>query len=136
MSLQSVMPNNGPPPDPASGESRWGLPDLLLDLVEDGSPDLMEELIVAFQTDIQTRLKQVRQALADSDLKGIRAGIHSIKGSAQQMGATAMASMCLNIELAGGDLTPVQLSQNLSGLEGEFDHICHAMAAYSIVQRR
>jgi len=78
-------------------------------------------------------LKQVCRALGDGDWKGIRAGIHSIKGSALQMGAIAMASMCLDIEVTVGDLSAVQFSQCLKGLEAEFEEVCHAMDAYSVV---
>jgi HPt (histidine-containing phosphotransfer) domain-containing protein len=111
------------------------MPDMLLNLVADGNDDLIADLIEAFQTDTQLRLKQMRKTPGDSDHKGVRAGIHSIKGSAQQMGANAMASMCLDIERAVGEWPAGQLSERLTSLEAEFEEVCHAMAAYSSVQR-
>jgi HPt (histidine-containing phosphotransfer) domain-containing protein len=131
---RSLITDNGLSPHTAEGQSHWTLPDMLLDLAADGNPDLIADLMDAFQTDTQLRLKQLHDALADADRNGIHAGIHSIKGGSLQMGAEAMASMCLDIELAVGESTAPQLSQRLRGLEAEFEEVCHAMAAYSNVR--
>jgi HPt (histidine-containing phosphotransfer) domain-containing protein len=119
------------PTNANTSPSHWVLPEMLLDLAADGTAGLIADLIDAFRTDTQLRLKQVRHALGDTDIKGIRAGIHSIKGCAQQMGANAMASMCLDIELVVGGVTSAELSHRLKGLETEFGKVRQAMAVYS-----
>jgi HPt (histidine-containing phosphotransfer) domain-containing protein len=114
-------------------QSHWTLPEMLLDLAMDGSSGLIAELIEAFRTDTQLRLKQVSRALEDGDQTSIRAAVHSIKGSAQQMGANAMSSMCLDIERTVGDLSAVQVSRRIKDLETEFEEVCHSMATFPVV---
>jgi HPt (histidine-containing phosphotransfer) domain-containing protein len=130
LTLPAITNCDGSPPNAAISPSHWILPEMLLDLAEDGSVGLIADLIDAFRTDTQLRLKQVRRALGDSDPRGVLAGIHSIKGCGLQMGANAMASMCLDIERAVAETPAVQLSEPLKGLETEFEQVCHAMAEY------
>jgi HPt (histidine-containing phosphotransfer) domain-containing protein len=133
MTQQSTGVANNLPSQETECQLHWTLPDVLVDLA-DGSPGLIADLIEAFRTDIQPRLTQVRRALVASNRKGIRAEIHNIKGSSQQMGADAMAYICLEIELTVGELPAVQLGERLQELETEFDEVCRAMDAYSSTQ--
>jgi HPt (histidine-containing phosphotransfer) domain-containing protein len=131
MAQESIMTHSGISPYNGEGETHWVLPDVLVDLASDGSPGLITDLIAIFQTDLQPRLRQVRRALSDSDRKAFSAAIHSIKGAAQQIGADAMASICLDIEQSKEQLSEAQLRERLNGLESEFEGVCRAMAAYS-----
>lgn len=110
------------------GRSRWAVPGTLLYLADDLNTDLIMDLIEIFCSDIPRRLTQVRDALRDCDHKGIRDRIHSIKGSAQQMGADGMARMCLDIETAASEVPTGQLSERVERLEAEFAVVCREMS--------
>ena len=73
----------------------------------------------------------MHQALANADTKGLSDAAHTIKGSAQQMGADAMASICQELELAGRDTPASDLVRLLTALEAEFDEVSRAMSVWT-----
>ena len=109
----------------------WVPPETLRELADGGASELISELIEAFGADTAPRLGQMRQALANADTKGLSDAAHTIKGSAQQMGADAMASICQELELAAMDTTASDLVRLLTALEAEFDEVSRAMSVWT-----
>ena len=88
-------------------------------------------LIDAFSSDTEARIEQMRGALAASSLPDIRAGAHTIKGSARQMGADAVAEACQELELVCDLPGAVQILSRLNRVQELFEETRGAMAAYS-----
>jgi HPt (histidine-containing phosphotransfer) domain-containing protein len=78
----------------------------LRELEEDGSDDLLAELIALFLEDAPCRLRDLGQALEKNDADAAMRVAHSLKGSAGNLGARGLAALCSNLELRGrgGDL--------------------------------
>jgi HPt (histidine-containing phosphotransfer) domain-containing protein len=108
------------------GRPGWTLPEMLreLDLSEDG---LVIELIEAFKTDTAARLERVRCAITQANLAVVSAEIHSIKGSARQIGADVMASTCQDIESQLLSRSISNLAEAVRELETDFVGVCLAM---------
>ena len=111
--------------------ARWAPPETLRELADGGATGLILELIEAFGADTAPRLGQMRQALANADTQGLSDAAHTIKGSAQQMGADAMASICQELELAPMDMTASDLVRLVTALEAEFDEVFRAMSVWT-----
>jgi HPt (histidine-containing phosphotransfer) domain-containing protein len=109
----------------------WELPETLRELADDGAAGLIPELIEAFGADTAPRLERMREAIANADTKGLSDAAHTIKGSAQQMGADAMASLCQELELAAMDTPASDLIRWLSALEAEFADVSRAMSLWT-----
>ena len=108
----------------------WTPPTLLLELAANGS-GLEAELIEAFKTDTAHRLEKLRHAITNADAARLRMEAHTIKGSAWQMGADSVASMCQEIELAACQTPLAQLDERVDRLEARFVEVCRDMASYS-----
>ena len=108
----------------------WTPPRLLLELAANGC-GLETELIEAFKTDTAIRLDRLRHAITSADAARLRAEAHTIKGSAWQMGADSVASMCQEIEVAAGQTALAQMDERVDRLEARFVEVCRAMTLYS-----
>lgn len=64
-------------------------------------PDFAAELVETFLAEAPTMLADLRQAAATGDADGFRRAAHSIKSNAGLFGATALARMARDMELAG-----------------------------------
>ncbi len=67
-------------------------------LSEPGHPDLVTELVDLFLSDVPPRLKKMHDAAATGDAATVYAQAHTLKGSAGNLGAKAMAALCQSIE--------------------------------------
>jgi HPt (histidine-containing phosphotransfer) domain-containing protein len=88
----------------------WILPDVLQELAFSGKRDLVAELLLLFQSDTESRLAELRTAAASGDRRRVRTQAHSLKGSAAQVGAVALADSCRELELTAetrADLLPL-----------------------------
>jgi HPt (histidine-containing phosphotransfer) domain-containing protein len=122
------IPGNSPVSEQASECLRgWTPPRLLLELAANGS-GLEAELIEAFKTDTAHRLEKLRHAITNADAARLRMEAHTIKGSAWQMGADSVASMCQEIELAASQTPLAQLDERVDRLEARFVEVCRDMA--------
>jgi HPt (histidine-containing phosphotransfer) domain-containing protein len=122
---------NGSPSRISQHHAGWALPETLRELADDGASGLILELIEAFNSDTAPRLSQMREAIANADTKGLSSAAHSIKGSAQQMGAGAMASICRELELAAMDTPASELVRRLNALEAEYAQVSRAMSLWT-----
>ena len=105
-------------------------PDSLDGLTIEELSDLLPELIAAFQSDTSRRLEQVRDAIAVADLTRLRNEVHTIKGSAKQMGAETMVALCVQMETAVHTGKLEEMGTLRTCLESQFLDSCWAMTQY------
>ena len=114
-------------------EVGWALPEALQQLAMAGEQDLVAEVLTLFQTDTDSRLRTLRSAVQSGNRKVVRAEAHSLKGSAAQVGATALADSCRQLELTAEtcpDFMPL-----LQEIEARFALVSKAMAVeYGTIQ--
>jgi len=96
-----------------------------------GDTGLIVRLIDAFGRDTDERIEQMLRALAASDFPSIRAEAHTIKGSARQMGADALAEACQELEIACDLRDRSLIAARLNRVQEFLAEIRGAMAAYS-----
>ena len=116
---------------PVSGDVRepnaWSLPDELLQLARDGAADVIADVIAVFQADSAARLANLAEAVEACNWKQIRAEAHALKGSSLQVGAEAMAGVCLQLEHIKSE-NPSEAAQLLHCLQAQFAEVEQAMA--------
>jgi CheY-like chemotaxis protein/HPt (histidine-containing phosphotransfer) domain-containing protein len=100
--------------------------DQLRALARAGSPDLLERLHASFARDTPPRLSALRAAVASGDRAAMAFNVHTLKGSAANLGAEQIAEVCRELEVAIGDPDPERLEPLLRALEG---HAADAQAA-------
>src|SRR5438067_1264272 len=111
-------------------QAPWRLPEAFQELPAEVAVVLIRQLIEPFQMDTTARLQRVRSAIADANLPVLRAEVHSIKGSASQVGANAMSSLCLEMESTIGQVAESRLFESVSRLESQLSAAVSAMRAY------
>ena len=113
------------------GDAGWSLPEALEELPREMAAALVGQLVEPFRTDAGARLGRVRRAIEEADAAALRAEVHSLKGSAAQVGADVMASVCREMESAIGRVSASQLVESVSRLELHCAAAVGAMGAYS-----
>src|SRR5450432_1195789 len=108
----------------------WSPPASLLDAASDDE-GLIDDLIDVFSTDSDARLEQMREALATLNFPRLRFEAHTIKGSARQVGADAVAEACQEIEIASDPQDALLIAAQLNRVQKLFEEIRCAMASYS-----
>ena len=116
-----------------NAEIDWALPDTLRELASLGDRETVAEVLMLFQTDTGARLGTIREAITANDRPRVRAQAHSLRGSAAQMGACALADACLVLERSAelcAELLPL-----LTEIETRFALVCRTIALeYGSVQ--
>ena len=112
----------------ATGFDVWSPPTCFNEIDEE--PEFLAELIGTFQTDTTDRLRNMELAFADCDREGVPRTAHCIKGSARQMGARTLESLCQKIELGAEEEPIEQLAVLASRLDEVFTAVCEDMAKY------
>jgi HPt (histidine-containing phosphotransfer) domain-containing protein len=115
----------------SANSPEWALPEVLRDLVQEGDADFVLDLIRAFEDDTAVRLRDTRKSAVGGDRSGVRRHAHTIKGSARQMGAMALAAVCEQLELTSADIPVSELIAYIDAAETEFTKACQAMSSYS-----
>lgn len=112
----------------------WTLPDALQELALGGEWDIVAEVLTLFQSDTQSRLGILREAVQSGDRRRVRSQAHSLKGSAVQVGAGWLADSCREMEQtaeARPDLLPL-----LEEIEARFSHISNLISLeYGAIQQ-
>lgn len=108
----------------------WQPPETIQGLVAAGCSGLIPELIAIFKADADSRLQAMDDAIASGDLPAVRRHIHTLKGSARQLGTDKMAVICDQIESADPDALTTQLPEQLKELGVVYGQVVRAMDAY------
>lgn len=93
-----------------------------------GEPNLLEQITDAFLEDAQTRLADLRRAMASDDRAQIKRVAHSLKGMCGAIGAHHMAALSVDLER-----TPLAAHVDtglVSQLEREFTRVRAALRAF------
>src|ERR1022692_4630217 len=115
---------------PQLRHAAWTPPEWLVEVAPDDDR-FIAEMVEAFRTSTETSLRQMRIALAASDVPRLRSEAHKTKGGASQIGVGALAEVCQSLEDASS-LTPVSLlAELLDRCQELFDQAGRAMTAYS-----
>jgi len=108
------------------------LPDELRMLADIGDAETVREVIAVFQRDTEIRIQKIRAAIAAGDAPQVRAESHAIKGSAGQVGAMDVSSVCRQIEAAALKQDLAAASGLLPELEAAFQTVRAAMSRTKI----
>jgi HPt (histidine-containing phosphotransfer) domain-containing protein len=124
-----TLPSNSAPRHRRTCEAKWTPPAELLVLATDDE-GLIADLIDLFKADVETDIQKLRAALAAGDIPRMRAGAHSIRGSALQVGADFLLDVCHELELASS-LTPgSRLAELVDSIQSLFDETASSMTWY------
>ena len=106
---------------------------LTADLREIAAADagMLPELVSLFIDDSTVRLRALTSACFRQDFTVVRAQAHSLKGSALQMGAASLASLCAALESAERP-EPDQCGPMMRAIDEEFVHVRLAMEEYLV----
>ena len=73
----------------------------LRELQEEGKPDILNELIELYLTDVPPQLAALREAVEAGDAHAVERISHTLKGSSANMGAVRMEALCTELEEMG-----------------------------------
>lgn len=104
----------------------WTLPESLQELAECGEKEMVAEVLTLFRSDTVSRIQVLRTAVEAGDRVLTRAQAHSLKGSAVQVGAMALAEACRELELTAE--TRPDLFSPLAEIESQFDAVSRVIA--------
>ena len=72
--------------------------EMLSELRIPGEPDPVEEIVTVFREDARKVLSRLDLATEESDIEGVRQAAHRLKGSAANLGATALVELLRRVE--------------------------------------
>ena len=95
----------------------------LRELQEEGEPDLLNELIEQFLTNVPPQLVVLREAVEAGDAHSVERIAHTLKGSSANMGAKRIGAICAKLEKMGHSEDLAAAPGLISRLEGEFGRV-------------
>jgi two-component system sensor histidine kinase/response regulator len=95
----------------------------LRELQREGEPDILEELIELFLTDVPSQLVTLREAAEASDAHSVEQIAHTLNGSCGNMGAVRMGAICAELEEIGHSEDLATAPVRISRLEEEFGRV-------------
>jgi two-component system, sensor histidine kinase and response regulator len=101
----------------------------LKELREPGQADPLQELITLFLKDADPRLLIMDEACRTNDLSKLASASHTFKGSASNLGARRLATLCATLEHQSRDGDFARSAKTLSEVKTEFAKVRAALAA-------
>ncbi len=119
-------PPNTASPSPSDTIDRATLASLQ-SLGDSDEDNVLSDLIGLFLRDMPAKMDQIHEGISQSRPVSLRESAHSLKGSASNLGARRLASLCARIEslARGPSLTDAALV--LPELKEEFERVCAAL---------
>ncbi len=97
--------------------------------LEQINPKLIGRMVHLFTSEeAPVLLQNLRQAIANNDLKEVSFNAHTLKGSSNILGAKALGKLCFEVELKGKRGDNVGLSELLTQIEQEYEIACQELA--------
>jgi PAS domain S-box-containing protein len=94
----------------------------------EGEPDIVLELVEAFQFETPPLLEALRQAVAEGQPEQLKRAAHNLKGSSNTLGARTMAALSTELETIGKHGTVEKAAELVTRLEREYQRVCLALA--------
>jgi histidine phosphotransfer protein HptB len=116
-------------------KTMWHLPETLREFEEAGDDSIVLELINSFQNDTASRCGSLHAAVARLDAATVKAEAHSMRGSARQMGAEALADLCQIIEAGALKMNWPELEGQVDQADECFAEVRSAMSEYVSARR-
>ena len=101
----------------------------LRELREPNEPDSLKELAELFMKDARMRIGRLERAVADKDGVAAAATAHTLKGSANNLGARHLAALCGSLERAAKSADLGEAANILLEVKGEFQKVKDALHA-------
>ena len=95
----------------------------------EGDPDLLTELIEAYELNSVRLMNKVAASIATSDAVQLRRAIHSLRGTSGNLGAYRLANMCGEIEVLAERADLEGVKPWLPTLESEHLQVIAALVA-------
>ena len=92
--------------------------DVLAQLRRVGGQDLVAELMRLYLTHTPERLRRVRRALAEGDLRRVSKAVHSLRSSSATLGAAELATVLAEVEAAADRGDAEVVSRRWPEIEG------------------
>lgn len=92
-----------------------------------GDPNFMRDLIDVFLADTPARFADLDRAIETRDAELLRRAAHSIKGSAGNFGATALAELAWALEQAGRAAAFPDAAARLPAARQEYERVAAAL---------
>ncbi len=89
--------------------------------------DVPRRILELYLGDSPTRLATLRRGLAAGDAQAIERAAHALKGSSANLGASALAEHCHQLEKLSARAVPAGAEARLVALEAEYRRVEHAM---------
>ena len=107
--------------------------DRLRQLTPPDEPDVLNQVLQLFLSDVPQRIERLRNALAAGDIIEVGRSAHSLKGSAGNIGAQALHEICSRLDsqarandLAGAGPLVDEVSVEFSKVESEIHRLIGA----------
>lgn len=92
-----------------------------------GDDAFLSDLIRTFLDETPVILGRLRAAVAQHDAAGIRLNAHSLKGSSAEFGASWLAELCRQLEMAGKSQDLDSAPDLLAEIEDEYRRVQSAL---------
>jgi len=102
------------------------------DLNMPGQPDLLERLAVIYASSSVTLVEVLRRAALTGDAAGLRQAAHGLKSSSQNVGATKLAAICQEVELAAEDSRLEVAEELVDRLIREHEHVLQSLGQKAV----
>ncbi|MBW3614103.1 MAG: response regulator [Actinobacteria bacterium] len=110
--------------------------DAVLAALQDSEDEqFFAEVVMLFIDTARDRIAQLWKALSSGDMPAATLAAHSLRGSSAEVGATAMAELCLGIERSAAEEDLSGAAEPLPLLEAEFARVRAALVALAGLDR-
>lgn len=91
-----------------------------------GQPDIVARIVTQYMDSSPELIDRIRRAVLSKDAVELRAAAHRLKSSSAQLGATALASDCRELEMMGARGELEQADETVKKLERHYADACAA----------
>ncbi len=115
------------PPATATDTLETEIRELLVGLVGEDEPQIIEDLIVFYQQDSKVLMAQLTEAIAQQNMKEIAVAAHTLKSSSANLGALALSELCQILERQARNHELSNTTILLSELKSEYQRVSVAL---------